>query len=293
MSKIIWTLWWQGEENAPELVKKCIESMKIHANGAEVVVLDESSVGNYIQLPDRVKSLFEKGNISITHLSDLIRFRLLYQYGGLWLDSTIYVAQDIPADLFEQEFYTIKNGTGIDKNIANSRWTAFLVGGRKKNPVFKYMNRLFDRYWELNDELICYFLIDFCMNEVYESIADCRRIIDAVPSYVGNVLILADRLNTVEDIGKVPAEGMFHKLSYKDIPHRDGKLRKLKSLCRHIRELFNIHKWRKWGFRIAWATFVGNCARSLPESLGSKAAAYYNRVMGGYWRTIGEIFRNK
>lgn len=283
----IWTLWWQGESQAPEVVKKCIESMRLHANGAEVVVLDQISINTYIQLPDRIMILFQEANISITHLSDLIRVQLLYQYGGLWLDSTILVTEDIPRELFGREFYTIKNGTGGDrKNIARERWTAFLLGGQAQSPVFETMTRLFNKYWEINDELVCYYLIDFCMNEVYESDARCREIIDSVPNYAGNVFDLTNRFITAGDLGEMPAEGIFHKLSYKKSQHK-GKVDKFKSLAHHTKELLDIKKWKKWGFQVAWATFLSNCTRSIQGCLGVKISQYYNKVVGGYWRNVG------
>lgn len=37
MTEYIWTMWWQGEENAPVLVKKCIDSMWEKSNGGKVV----------------------------------------------------------------------------------------------------------------------------------------------------------------------------------------------------------------------------------------------------------------
>lgn len=52
MERIIWTLWWQGEENAPDLVKACIASMRAHANGADVRVLDERNCASYLTLPE-------------------------------------------------------------------------------------------------------------------------------------------------------------------------------------------------------------------------------------------------
>ena len=47
----IWTMWLQGIDNAPTVVKICIDSIKKHSNGREVIVLDNENIHNYIKLP--------------------------------------------------------------------------------------------------------------------------------------------------------------------------------------------------------------------------------------------------
>ncbi len=55
--KIIWTLWWQGYDNAPEIVKYCLDNMKklAHENGFEFYCLDESTFGRYVKIPEYLK----------------------------------------------------------------------------------------------------------------------------------------------------------------------------------------------------------------------------------------------
>ena len=48
-SRTIWTCWWQGENNAPVLVKKCINSMRNYAGENKVVVIDEHNMKEYIK----------------------------------------------------------------------------------------------------------------------------------------------------------------------------------------------------------------------------------------------------
>lgn len=55
--KIIWTLWWQGYDNAPEIVKYCLDNMKklAHENGFEFYCLDESTFERYVKIPEYLK----------------------------------------------------------------------------------------------------------------------------------------------------------------------------------------------------------------------------------------------
>ena len=87
-SKIFWTCWWQGVENAPLLVQKCIERMNRFSNGYEVRVVTEANVNDYIRLPEYIIQKHEQGIIPHAHFSDIVRLMLLREYGGIWIDST-------------------------------------------------------------------------------------------------------------------------------------------------------------------------------------------------------------
>ena len=58
----IFTLWLQGEDNAPPLVKACFRSVRRNCT-QELIVLDEKTVFDYITLPDYImekrKAAFE------------------------------------------------------------------------------------------------------------------------------------------------------------------------------------------------------------------------------------------
>lgn len=51
INKQIWTLWWTGEDSAPEIVKCCLNSLRENANGYEVTVLDSKTYSQYVKLP--------------------------------------------------------------------------------------------------------------------------------------------------------------------------------------------------------------------------------------------------
>ena len=42
----IWILWWQGKENAPDLVKACIRSTERNAGSAEVIVITKDNISD-------------------------------------------------------------------------------------------------------------------------------------------------------------------------------------------------------------------------------------------------------
>lgn len=86
----IWMCWWQGEENAPEIVRACIDSVRRNAGGHEVVVITDENLSEYVDIPEWVLEKVRAGVMSRTNLSDLLRLSLLAEHGGMWLDATFF-----------------------------------------------------------------------------------------------------------------------------------------------------------------------------------------------------------
>ena len=100
----VFTLWFQGEENAPELVKACLRSMRRHFK-QEVVILDWKNLYDYVSLPKKIVDDFQAGKIKTAHFADICRVDLLYRNGGYWIDSTCFVTAPIPDWIEEQDFF--------------------------------------------------------------------------------------------------------------------------------------------------------------------------------------------
>ena len=89
----IWICWFQGIENAPELVKACYNSVLKNYKDKEIIVLTEENYEQYVDIPEYILKKWKKGYISFAHFSDILRIELLSKYGGLWLDSTIFTTK--------------------------------------------------------------------------------------------------------------------------------------------------------------------------------------------------------
>lgn len=106
-SNIIWGLWWQGIENAPDLVKVCHRSIKDRLGKThEIIMLDQNTYKNFVTLPEDILARFEKGDLGVQILSDLIRLELLIKYGGTWVDATILCTDgNLPKYMLEDELF--------------------------------------------------------------------------------------------------------------------------------------------------------------------------------------------
>lgn len=83
--KIIW-IYWEDEIIKSETVNICIETIKNLHTDYEVRFLNKNTIGNYISFDNE---LFR--NLPLANKSDLIRLKLLSQYGGIYLDASVLV----------------------------------------------------------------------------------------------------------------------------------------------------------------------------------------------------------
>jgi len=85
LPRIIWALWFQGEEHAPEIVRCCLASWRRLNPGWQVVVLDRGTLARYAEvgLPP---STFE--SLGVQMQANLVRLALLLRHGGVWADAT-------------------------------------------------------------------------------------------------------------------------------------------------------------------------------------------------------------
>ena len=169
-SKIICTLWMQGYENAPELVKSTIDSIRKFAelNNFQFILLEENTIEKYIVFPKLIKEKMDLGVIDYTKISDILRVSLLAKYGGTWVDATIYMKEEFDSSLLLQNYYTIKTG-GIEDyspNISNNRWKGFFLSGN--SSLFSFTRDFFFEYYSRYDIAVDYLLIDYIFDMAYK-----------------------------------------------------------------------------------------------------------------------------
>lgn len=215
--KPIWIMWWQGEKQAPEIVRCCINSVRRYCNNHEVIVVTETNISDYIKLPEFILKKVDSGCITRTHLSDLIRLALLYTYGGAWIDATVLVTQNIPEELFQKKFYSVNFGIKT-KDPSHGRWTTFLLFGEKRNKLFRQVLEYHYRYWCKHDIIVDYIMFDYIINYVIKTDEECYNQIYDIPLNGCCVFDLMKIINdpiTRWDMNSLERDTIFYKLSYK------------------------------------------------------------------------------
>lgn len=216
----IWIVWYQGEENAPETVRMCIESVRRHSGSHPVILLTRDSIGEYVKIPDHITEKLESGSVTLTHFSDILRFALLLQCGGIYLDATTLVTSDGAFCFDELPLYTCRTGIRPELDVAKGLWVSYIFAGGKGNGLASYMTEMFSEYWKKEDKLITYLLVDCAIALAYENIPWVREMIDSLPESNSEIYELEDnsRGPYSDDVYRRALSCPFHKMTYKR-PH--------------------------------------------------------------------------
>ena len=157
-SNKVWFCWFQGIEEAPSLVKACYESIKKNMPDKEIVLITEKNYNDYVQFPDYIVEKRKKGYIENAHFSDLIRLDLLRRYGGLWIDSTVFVSNKISNSFFENDLFVFKDISLYQREempIRASNW--LIYSKRNNNNIIGLTEKLVLEYWKKYNYPINYF----------------------------------------------------------------------------------------------------------------------------------------
>ena len=213
----IWVCWFQGENQMPPLVKGCYRSIKQHANRHPVILITLANYNQYVSIPQYILDKQKTGKISYAHFSDIIRVNLLADYGGIWLDATIFLTNEIKE--WELPFYSIKQRVPNDfQYVSYYRWTGFYMGGVKNNILCTFVRDILYQYHKSDKELIDYFLLDYIIALGYNEIPSIKRIIDSIPYSNPNLYYIQNNISkplNKEDFNNICKNTSIFKLNFK------------------------------------------------------------------------------
>lgn len=217
----IWVLWWQGEKQMPDIVK-CTYKSICAMTKKEVVLITKDNWTEYIFPDEWIVRKVSDGKMKLPALSDYIRASLLYEYGGMWIDSTVLCTKELPQKYFESELFTIHNPhTETLKYVAQGRWNVQILGSNKRHlAVFGGLRHVFREYWKHYDNIMDYLLVDYAIDYVYNEDKEMRELIDKVPVTNINMHWLLDKFdkpyNEIKsEWEKMQENTLFFKLTYK------------------------------------------------------------------------------
>ena len=160
-SDVIWVCWWQGEEQAPDIVKKCLATIRANAPGHKVIIITEDNYRDFVTFPEWVERKRKAGIMSRTHYSDLLRLSLLSKYGGMWVDSTFFCTGDI-SQYFAWPLWSIKRPDYFHASVASGYFANYSLGcDFEHRKVFAIIRDFTLYYWKKYDSLIDYLFLDY------------------------------------------------------------------------------------------------------------------------------------
>lgn len=144
---------WFGGNPLPESVKKCIESWEMYCPDYEIIRWDETNY-DYTKHP-YMKEAYESKKWSF--VSDYARMDILYQYGGIYLDTDVEVIRSFDPLLeyecfmgFDQTYINLGHGFGARPGLPELKGlmdvydgVAFIKadGSLNLTPITEYTNK--------------------------------------------------------------------------------------------------------------------------------------------------------
>lgn len=214
--KKIWVCWMQGIENAPKIVQRCYESLKDSIVDRNIILITEKNYKKYIMFPDFIQHKIDIGIITGAHMSDLLRLELLDNYGGTWIDATVYCSsRNVPKYMLDSDlflFQSLKPGKDGNASVI-SNW---LITSKPHQKFIHMVKELLYEYWRKNNELVDYFIFHDFFQMIIDKYPDEWNKVIPVSNSTPHILLLRLFDNYNDEVWKSTTTQMpFHKLTYK------------------------------------------------------------------------------
>lgn len=177
----VWSMFWQGEDDAPELFKVCIDSARRHT-GHDVIVLSEENYKEYFDIPEYMINKYHEGKMRVQHICDFMVVSILATQGGYFTGATVWNSQDISEDILRAPFYSPAAKKDDPFFMSGCRWTGYLMAGNKEFPMFQFAVDALKEYWKNCDLAVDYLMLDYvfelacrtipCINDVINNLPD-------------------------------------------------------------------------------------------------------------------------
>ena len=176
----VFIFWYQGFEEAPEIVKVCHRQLGrvLNKDKFQVITIDKDNLKDYVSFPQFIWQKFSNGIIDLTHLSDIVRTVLLYNYGGVWCDATYFLSADIPSVLLDNPLFVFRYSE-LDRDGEKAS-NAFIYA-RPQDEILGKVILQFHEYWKNKNKLCLYTLFHVFFALAVDSSEDCKREFAKIP----------------------------------------------------------------------------------------------------------------
>lgn len=212
---IIWVCWFQGLDNAPDLVKKCVKNNFSRLDDYQKIVLTADNFSHYVDINPSILKKWQNGIISNTAFSNILRLEILIKYGGIWMDSTVlFSGEKFPEYVTSYPLFMFSSWKWITGDIRPiSTW---FISAQKGHPFLKAVLDCLYKYWTDKDELVTYFIFHMFFAMVIEKypimFSQVTRISNVPPHYMQ--FELQNKYSKIR-FKELTEMSSIHKLTYK------------------------------------------------------------------------------
>jgi hypothetical protein len=206
--KIIWAFW--DSKEMPELVKICINNWKELHPDFEINILNNETIHTFLPNFPKLK------DFNPVFKSDLLRLSLLKEYGGIYLDASVFLNQRLDQYI---SFY-------IENNLDLLVFSSEGHPNDKKYPItenwfiISEKNNLFIEKWLfyvtevfLSNDFESYFKNNETRKMAYNSVNETKR--DYFFSYMASQLVMREITNTALGFLDSTKNGFFYNYYFK------------------------------------------------------------------------------
>lgn len=206
--KIIWAFW--DSKEMPELVKICINNWKELHPDFEINILNNETIHTFLPNFPKLK------DFNPVFKSDLLRLSLLKEYGGIYLDASVFLNQRLDQYI---SFY-------IENNLDLLVFSSEGHPNEKKYPItenwfiISEKNNLFIEKWLfyvtevfLSNDFESYFKKNETRKMAYNSVNETKR--DYFFSYMASQLVMREITNTTIGFLDSTKNGFFYNYYFK------------------------------------------------------------------------------
>lgn len=143
LPKRLFMLWFQGRENAAAIVKHNFQRWEALNPDFEITILDERAARRYLDhLPIDVDRLYPAAK------ADIVRLRLLAEYGGVWADASVYPIKPLsawlPGMMGGSDFLAFSRPEAV-RPLAN-----WFLAANEDSLIMSRWHQLATRYWQVD-----------------------------------------------------------------------------------------------------------------------------------------------
>ena len=206
--KIIWAFW--DSKEMPELVKICINNWKELHPDFEINILNNETIHTFLPNFPKLK------DFNPVFKSDLLRLSLLKEYGGIYLDASVFLNQRLDQYI---SFY-------IENNLDLLVFSSEGHPNEKKYPItenwfiISEKNNFFIEKWLfyvtevfLSNDFESYFKNNETRKMAYNSVNETKR--DYFFSYMASQLVMREITNTAIGFLDSTKNGFFYNYYFK------------------------------------------------------------------------------
>lgn len=218
----VWVCWFQGIENAPEVVKICNKSLYKYMGNKDIHIITEKNMHEYVELPDYILDKWKQGIISYAHLSDILRTELLIKYGGMWVDATTLFTEPVPAYVYRKPLFLLQYKSLEDLSMNINSW---FIYAQPNCRILRVVRDLLYAYWKEENVIKEYFLWHHFVQMAFSKYKEDYENIDYVSEMMSHCLFynLFKKYDN-EYWNQIKRCSSIHKLSYYKFATPDEKI---------------------------------------------------------------------